>query len=142
MADPRPMTRNEMERLGALLFGYGWKSRLADALDVNRREVSRWIAADNVAPWAADRLRAMVAIAPPPGSSDHYDRDLACRDALEPEMTRLRDLAVSAGWHPAEIAAAVLSMTVDEIRHHAGHDALMETLSSIAAGSKPTPRSP
>jgi len=51
------MNRNELERLGALLFGYGWKARLADVLDINRKTVSRWIADDDVAPWAADHPR-------------------------------------------------------------------------------------
>ncbi len=73
------MTRDELERLGALLFGYGWKSTLADVLEINRKTVSRWIADNAVPAWAAERLRTMVTIAPPPGTTDADDRDDACR---------------------------------------------------------------
>ena len=125
----RPMGREELERLGALLFGYGWKARLADVLDVNRKTVSRWISDGDVAPWAADRLRAMVSIAPPPGTSDDDDRDDACQDALEPELTRLMQMAVDAGWHPAEITTAILALTVAEIADKAGPAAALEILS-------------
>lgn len=128
MTDPRQMGREELERLGALLFGYGWKSRLADVMDVNRKTVSRWIADDDVAPWAAERLRAMVNIAPPPGTSDEDDRDDACQDALEPELTRLAQMAVDAGWHPAEVSVAILGLTVAEIADKAGKTAAREVL--------------
>ena len=73
------MNRDELERLGALLFGYGWKSTLADVLEINRKTVSRWIADDAVPAWAAERLRTMVTIAPPPGTTDADDRDAAWR---------------------------------------------------------------
>jgi hypothetical protein len=125
------MGREELERLGALLFGYGWKSRLADVMDVNRKTVSRWIADDDVAPWAAERLRAMVSVSPPPGTTDADDRDDACQDALEPELTRLAQMAVDAGWNPAEVSAAILGLTVAEIAGKAGKPAAREVLREV-----------
>lgn len=128
-----PMTRDEMERLGALLFGYGWKSALADHMDINRKTVSRWIADDAVPGWAADRLRAMVAIAPPPGSTADQDRDDACQDAMEPELTRIVHMAEGAGWHRAEIITAILALAVSDIRLHAGAEAAAEILREAIA---------
>lgn len=127
----RPMTREEMERLGALLFGYGWKARLADALEINRKTVSRWIADGDVPAWAADRLRQMVAIAPPAGSTDADDRDDACQDAIEPDLTRLMVLAEAAGWHRAEIVTAILALSVSDIRAHSGDDMAVAMLQDI-----------
>lgn len=122
------MTRDEMGRLGALLFGYGWKSALADALEVNRRQISRWIADDTMPEWAAERLRGMVRIAPPPGSTADEDRDDACADAIEPELTRIVNMAQSAGWHRAELMTAILALTVSDLRHHAGAAATADLL--------------
>lgn len=104
------MNRDELERLGALLFGYGWKSTLADVLEINRKTVSRWIADDAAPAWAAERLRTMVTIAPPPGTTDADDRDDACQDAIEPELTRIVALAEGAGWHRAEIVTAIMGV--------------------------------
>lgn len=135
------MNRDELERLGALLFGFAWKSRLADTLEINRKTVSRWIADDTVAPWAAERLRAMVAIAPPPGSSAADDRDDACQDAIEPDLTRIVALAEGAGWHRSEVAAAIIALSVSDIRAHAGDAAAIEFLDlvrSSIAGVAPT----
>lgn len=135
----RAMNRNEMERLGALLFGYGWKSKLADVLEVNRREVSRWIAADRVAPWAADRLRAMVAIAPPPGTSDDDDRDDACQDVIDPEITRIVTLAEGAGWNRGEVTTAIFALAISDIRHAAGNAVAIEMLEQAIEAIKHSP---
>lgn len=124
----RTMTRDETERHAALLFGYGWKAQLAEALEVNRKTVSRWIAADETPEWAADRLREMVSIAPPAGSTWDEDRDDACAEAVEPRLTELVNMAEAAGWHRAEIVTALLALTVSDIRSHAGTDAAREIL--------------
>lgn len=116
------MTRDELERLGALLFGYGWKTKLAEVFEINRKTVSRWIADGDVPQWAAERLRAMVTIAPPPGSTSDDDRDDACQDALEPELTRIVTLAEGAGWHRAEIIVAIFALAVADLRNRAGDD--------------------
>ena len=130
------MTRDEMERLGALLFGYGWKARIAEALEINRKTISRWIADDAVPEWASDRLREMATIAPPPGSSADDDRDDACAEAVEPRLTELVCMAEAAGWHRAEVMVAILALTVSDIRHFAGDDAarqiLSETLEAVS----------
>lgn len=132
MAD-RPMNRDELERLGALLFGFAWKSRLADVLDINRKTVSRWIADDAVAQWAADRLRAMAHIAPPPGTTDADDRDDACADAVEGDLSRLVLLATDAGWHRAEVMTAILSLTITDMVTHAGPGTTVDLLRQAVA---------
>ena len=122
------MNRDELERLGALLFGYGWKSTLADVLEINRKTVSRWIADDAAPAWAAERLRTMVTIAPPPGTTDADDRDDACQDAIEPELTRIVALAEGAGWHRAEIVTAIFALSLSDIRNAAGDAVALEML--------------
>lgn len=128
MSETPTMNRDELERLGALLFGYGWKSTLADVLEINRKTVSRWIADDAVPAWAAERLRTMVTIAPPPGTTDADDRDDACQDAIEPELTRIVALAEGAGWHRAEIVTAIFALSLSDIRNAAGDAAALEML--------------
>lgn len=131
MPDNSSMTREELERLGALLFGYGWKARLADVLEVNRKTVSRWIADGEVPKWAADRLHDMARIAPPPGTTDHDTRDDACQDAIEPELTRIVALAEAAGWHRAEVVAAIMALSLSEILQHAGKPAALQMLAEM-----------
>lgn len=125
------MNRVELERLGALLFGYGWKAQLADSLEINRKTVSRWISADDVPEWAAERLRGMVRIAPPPGSSVADDRDDACAEAIEPELTRLVQMAEGAGWHRGEVSVAMIALAMSDIRNHSGDVAAREILAEI-----------
>lgn len=134
IADARHMTTTELERHAALLFGrgpdgrprHGWQARMIEKIPgksgrpLSRESLRGWMRDDHVPAWAAEIIRAMAAIAPPPGSGSEDDRDDACAEAIEPELTRLRDLAMAAGWHPAEVAAAILSLTVGEIRTHAG----------------------
>lgn len=144
----RTMTTAELQRHAALLYGrdpdghpkHGWQKWLASRLPgksgtpISRETIRLWMRADEVPEWAASMIRAMASIAPPPGSSSAEDRDDACREAIEPEMTRIRDLAISVGWHPAEVATAVLALTIDEIRDNAG-DATAETLLTAALES-------
>lgn len=103
-----PMGRVEMEQIGALRFGIAWKGQLAAALSVDRKTVSRWLRDDIVAPWAAEKIRAMGSIAPPP--LDAGDRAAACADAIEPDLARLIDLAGAAGWTRAEVKTAMGSL--------------------------------
>lgn len=137
--DHHPMTRDELERLGALLWGYGWKSSLADALEINRKTVSRWIADGAVPDWAAERLRGMVQIAPPPGSTALDDRDDACAEALEPELTRIVRSAEAAGWCRAEIVTAVIALCLSDLRIAAGDSAALEFLSHAADAIRSQP---
>lgn len=113
----RTLTRADLERICQPLFGYGWKSRLAEALGINRKSVSRWIANDEVPEWAAERVRelagrpALAPIpAPPPGTTDRDDRDDACAEALRPAVEALIAAAERAGWTRAEALIAFASM--------------------------------
>lgn len=108
------MNRNELEHLGRRLYGYGWKSRLADELQINRKSVSRWIAADAVPAWAAERVRELAgrpALAPipgpPPGTTDQDDREDALAEALRPAVEALIATAEQAGWSRAEAQRAI-----------------------------------
>lgn len=137
-----PMDRNELKRHAALLFGrdphgepkHGWRQKLAARIPgktgqpITTETIRRWMRDDRVPDDAAVIIRAIAAIAPPPASSTDDDRDDACVDALEPEMTRLRDLAVASGWHRAEISAAILSLTVGEMLEGAGQAATLDAL--------------
>lgn len=136
------MNRKELERLAALLFGraadgapkHGWQAALASRLPgksggtLRRETIGLWMRDDAVPAWAAELIQNMAAIAPPLDSIVEGDRDHACAMAIGPELKRIRNQAVAAGWHPAEIAAAILSLTVDEIRHRAGDTAAVEIL--------------
>lgn len=132
MGTSPPMDRDEIQRLGALLFGYGWKSSLAKAFEVNRKTITRWIAQDCVPPWAVERLRAMVRIAPPRGSSADQDRDDACAEAIEPELTRIVEIAEAAGWHRAELITAIITLSLSDLRHKAGDQAALDFLAEAA----------
>lgn len=129
----KPMSRAEFERLGATIWGgRGWKSESARAFEVNRKTIGRWIAGDSVPDWAAVRLRAMAHIAPPPGSTADQDRDDACAEALEGDLSRLVELAIDAGWHRAEIQTAIMSLTLGDMITHAGADATLSLLDQTA----------
>lgn len=130
----KPDSAATFARLAELLWGYGYQTRAAEHFEVAGRTVRRWIAGDaTVPPRVMEQLRALVQIAPPPGSTGEADRDDACVDALDPGLTELRDRAVAAGWLPAEIAAAMLALVVSEIRANAGPNAVRETLDQILA---------
>ena len=109
------MNRTELESLCQRLFGYGWKSRLAEVMGINRKSVSRWIANDEVPDWAAERVRELAAgrpalapiPGPPPGTSDLDDRDEACAEALRPAVEGLIAAAERAGWTRAEAQRAI-----------------------------------
>jgi hypothetical protein len=111
------------------LWGYGAQTRAARYFEVSDRTVRHWIAGRHpIPPRVMAELRAIISIAPPPDSDAGEDRDDSAREALEPALTELRDRAVAAGWLPAEVAAAILALTVDEIRAHAGDEQAMRVL--------------
>lgn len=133
----QPALDTEFSTLAARLWGYGWQTKAARHLEVSDRTVRNWVSGGTAVPlWVMDRLRAMADIAPPLGSSSDMDRDAACVEAIEPALTDLRNRATSAGWHPAEVATALLVLTVSEIRGQAGDDAtrqiLTEAISQLA----------
>ena len=130
----KPMNRAELERLGSTIWGgHGWKSEAARAFEVNRKTISRWIADDHVPDWAAEKLRAMAHIAPPPGTTADEDRDDACAEAIEGDLSRMVELATDAGWHRAEVQVAILSLTVTDMLTHAGPEATAGILRQACA---------
>lgn len=128
------MDSNRFSSLAERLWGYGWQTKAARHFEVADRTVRRWVAGTSEIPRAvmAD-LEAMADIAPPPGSSDGDNRDNACGEAIEPGLTDLRNRAIGAGWHPAEVATAILALTVSEIRSGAGDDAARQILRDAIA---------
>lgn len=117
-------------RMIAELWGWGAQTKAARHFEVSDRTIRHWVAGERAIPERVmAELRAMLAIAPPTDVDE--DRDDACREALQPALTELRDRAVAAGWHPAEVAVAILSLTVDEIRHHAGDDQARDVLVDV-----------
>lgn len=38
-----PMTASELKKLGPSLYGYGWQTRMAEALGVDGSTVRRWV---------------------------------------------------------------------------------------------------
>lgn len=133
MTTNKKMGRDELERHGQQLFGYGWKSSLAEHLDANRKTVSRWIAADAVPEWAAEAIRAMVSIAPPPGTTEQDDRDDICYDAIQPKLLALVDAAENVGWNRGEVLAAVLSAALGDIMARVGRDEVIQILDQARA---------
>lgn len=128
------MPTSEFNRLAERLWGHGWQTKAARHFEVADRTVRRWVAGTSPVPLGVmDQVRAMADIAPPPGSTDDHDRDDACADAIEPGLTDLRNRAVGAGWHPAEIAAAILALTVSEIRSNAGDPVAVQVLEEAIA---------
>lgn len=128
-ATDRPMYRAEASNLGQHIWGYGWQGRLAEAVGVQDRTVRRWIAADSLPDFAASKLRAMAHISPPPpGTTPEQDRDDACADAVEGDLSRLVELATDAGWHRAEVQVAILSLIVTDMTTLAGPAAALEVL--------------
>ena len=124
----------QFRRMIEHLWGYGSQTKAARHFEVSDRTIRHWVAGERSIPERVmSELRTIISIAPPPGSTSEEDRDEACREAMEPALTELRDRAVASGWHPAEISAAIISFTVDEIRHHAGDAAAREILEQAAA---------
>lgn len=81
----------------------------------------------------------MVRIAPPPGSTADQDRDDACAEALEPEITRIVTMAESAGWHRAEIITALIALSLSDLRLAAGDDAALAFLAEASQAIRAHP---
>lgn len=120
--------RSDLALLGLTQQGFG------RVVGMSGRAVQMWAAGDREVPatvaWILDRLRADQI--PPPIAPVETDRDAACGEALDPALDALAARAEAAGWHPAEIAAAVLSWTVHRIADHAGADEAVRTLEDAA----------
>jgi hypothetical protein len=53
------MTFEQLEKIGIGLFGQSWKSQLADALNVDRRNIQNW-EKQGVARWVYADLKILV----------------------------------------------------------------------------------
>lgn len=124
------MTPAKLRAIGEQVYGHGWQTRLSEYLNVNDRTVRRWAAGGYPIPTGVAQLVSeLVRIAPPAaGTTAADDRDDACHAALSPRLTALANDAIRAGWHPAEIIAAMLSWTVEQGRAAAGTEAMARTL--------------
>lgn len=122
------MTADEVRRILAAL-GHTQRG-FARAQGVNERTTRRWVE-DGAGGVAEALLRALEAgvVRPPPESlAVDLDRDVPCGEALDPHLDALRDHAEAAGWHPAEIVAAVLGWSLHAATEGAGPDAVREIL--------------
>ena len=81
--------------------------------------------------------------APALGLTD-AERDLACRDMLDPYFAALANAAIQEGWQPAEVAAALLGHAVDATRAGVGDDAAIASLEGVVTWLKSelTPKTP
>ena len=60
-AKEKIMTKEELSALGLALYGYGWQSYLARALDVNIRTVQRWKSGDVPVPdWVEGEIKKIT----------------------------------------------------------------------------------
>ena len=120
--------RASLALLGLTQQGFG---RLAG---ISGRAVQLWAAGDRAIPGTVETLLGLLherAVAPaslPPDS----DRDEPCSEALDPHLDALAARAEAAGWHPAEVAAAVLGWATHRIADGAGQDAALEMLADAA----------
>jgi hypothetical protein len=74
--------------------------------------------------------RAAHPVIPPPPTTLRVedDRDAAAGEAIGPALAILAAAAEGAGWHPAEVAAAILSWCVHRVAEGAGDDAARQSL--------------
>lgn len=117
--------KDKIERL----WGFGAQTKCARHFGVDARSVRRWLDGSRAVPAAVEKaVDAMLAISPPPSSTADEDRNYSCQVAIGKSLTDLYNRAVGAGWHPAEVATAILTLTVSEMRAGAGDAAARQTL--------------
>ena len=121
--------REALAALGESQRGY------ARARGIDARTVRRWCEA-GASPVASALLRADLALAVPPPPATlavAQDRDEPCGEALDPRLDALAERAEAAGWHPAEVVAAVLGWAVHRALDGAG---VAATLALLAESSE------
>lgn len=136
-----PMTSTRLVEIAQMLHGreHGAVAALAERLGIaydslrhmtsGRRPVPPGVTAEVEEMLRAHPPRGVLEISPPPaGISAEMDRDGPCGEALDPALDTLAALAERAGWHPAEIAVAVLGWATHRIADGAGEDAALAAL--------------
>jgi len=83
-------------------------------------------------------VRVEATIARPPASlHPGMDRDGPCGEALDPVLGAVAVAAETAGWHPAEVAAAVLTWATHRIADGAGEEHAIAALRGAAELVRP-----
>lgn len=76
-------------------------------------------------------MSGLPLIEAPTADLSDEQRNLACRDMLDPYLTALASAVIDTGWHPAEVAAAMLGHAVDAIRAGAGVEEAMASIQGV-----------
>lgn len=156
--EPAPLSPDEIGAFARALHGqeHGAIRALADRLGIQYDTLRKAAAGSRrLGPFHTQRLRELMAAAaltpvlaeveiarPPAVLSPEADRDGPCGEALDPALDALAGAAEEAGWHPAEVAAAVLSWTVHRVAEQAGEAAarqLLDEADEILALRRPGP---
>jgi len=136
------MSPSDLASLAAAAYGPQWQSALAREMKIALRTVQRW-AADGI-PKAATAAgvraflvdRARIKITGPAADADDEARDDLAFAECEPVIAALLGSGQDAGFHEAEILAAILSIAVGRMADGAGIPATIETLKQAIAGLK------
>lgn len=135
---------DELAALGRRVYGdrHGWVARMAADLAVNYDNLRKMLAGGRPVPMRLlEELRArtgalpvtIAAIPAPPATlRPEVDRDGPCGEALDPALDALAAAAEAAGWHPAEVAVAILTWSTHRIADGAGKDAAQAALEAAA----------
>jgi DNA-binding transcriptional regulator YdaS (Cro superfamily) len=130
------MTPDDLAAAAQTLFGAGHGSikKFAAALGVSYDAMRHVLSGRRAMPpgWADDVRRLLTGasdqVTRAPEFGPDIDRDELCADAIEPHLDLLAARALVAGWHPAEIVAAVVGWGAHQAAENAGPKAAIELL--------------
>ncbi|UOK73031.1 hypothetical protein [Ancylobacter polymorphus] len=132
------LTPGDLASLASAAYGPRWQSPFARDFCVPLRTVQRW-ARDGIGkPSTANAARsflierARLRIEPPPPIGEE-ERDDHAYDEMRPHIEALVRVGGAAGWHAAEVLAAILAVTVDLMSEGAGEEATARTLDDVLA---------
>jgi hypothetical protein len=136
------MDAAELASLATAAYGTQWQSAFAREMQIALRTVQRWAAdgipkvatAAGVRAFLTERARLKIA-GPAAGADDDARDDLAFAEC-EPVIAALIGAGQDAGFHEAEILAAILSITVGRMAGGAGIAATIEALKQAITGLK------
>jgi hypothetical protein len=125
------MNADDLAEAGRTLFGpgHGSMKQLANALDVSYDSLRHVLSGRRAMPpgWEIELKRLLAGASdqirrPPSSIGPEIDRNDACADALDPHLDTLAVRAEAAGWHPAEVVAAVISWAAHRAADGAGDE--------------------